>query len=185
MRPDVENEPLLRYCETVLSGRIRHPWIDREVEVILPRCRLIKEIRMNLFLKWLAQRFPQVPLVFIVRHPCAVVLSRMQLGWATDDDLAPLLAQDELVADFLADKMHVIEAARTAEQKHALVWCISNLVPLRQFAGTGWHPMFYENLVLEPERKSPGCSGPSAGNTAHRFLLRWLGRPARPRPAVR
>jgi hypothetical protein len=155
MRPEAEDGRLEAYCHQVLSGRIRHPWIDREVEVVFPRYRLIKEIRMNLFLKWLAQRVPQVPVLFIIRHPCAVVQSRMQLGWATDDDLAPFLVQDALVADFLTDKMDIIRRAESPEQKHAVVWCISNLVPLRQFTGTEWHVFFYENLVLQPEAEIP------------------------------
>ena len=176
-RPETDNERLHAYCEKVLSGRIRHPWIDREVDVVRPQFRLVKEIRMNLFLKWFSLRFPEVPLLFVIRHPCAVVLSRMQLGWGADSDLASFLAQDALVEDYLADKMEVIEGARTPEQKHALVWCISNLVPLRQFAGSELSTFLYERLVQRPEEEVPRLFK-SVGQDYDPSVFRTLERPS-------
>ena len=155
MRPNSANPQLYRFCERVLSGDIRHPWIDRELDVIWPQFRLIKEIRANLFLKWLHLQFPQTPLIFIIRHPCAVVLSRMQLDWAADGDIKPFLAQEPLVHDFLADKMEIIERAKSVEQKHAVIWSISNLVPLRQFGANELNIVFYENLAVQPEVEIP------------------------------
>ena len=108
-------------------------------------------LKNHLFLKWLVASFPEVPLLFIIRHPCAVVSSRMQLGWATDTDIAPFLAQPNLVDDFLADKMDVIERAKTVEEKHAIIWCISNLIPIRQFGLENLNIVYYEKLVCEPE----------------------------------
>jgi hypothetical protein len=150
MRPESSNDALSAYCQRVFSGAIRHRWIDREVGTLTPRYRLIKEIRANLFLKWIHEQFPQVPLLFVLRHPCAVVLSRLELGWDTDGDIAPFLAQDELLQDFLADKRDVIGGARTPEEKHAVIWSISNLVPLTQFAPGQLPVVFYEQLCTRP-----------------------------------
>jgi hypothetical protein len=155
MRPGEQNEELFEYCLKVFSGDIRHDWIDRQVEHLFPRYRLIKEIRGNLFLKWIHNRFPDIPILFVVRHPCAVVLSRMELGWATDEDIEPFLSQANLVEDFLHEKMGIIESAKTAEEKHAIIWCISNLVPLKQFNYHGLNVFFYENLCLKPETEAP------------------------------
>jgi hypothetical protein len=155
MRPESENQQLYEFCERVLSGHVRDPWIDRGVATIWPQFRLIKEIRANLFLKWLHLRFPQVPIVFVIRHPCAVVSSRMQLNWATDNDIKPFLLQEALIDDFLFDKLGIIERTRTPEQKHALIWCISNLVPLQQFGVSQLNIVFYENLVTQPELEIP------------------------------
>lgn len=155
MRPDEQNEELRAYCRRVFTGDIRHRWIDREVERILPKYRLVKDIRANLFLGWLRSSFPEVPLLFVMRHPCAVVLSRMQLGWWTDKDIEPFLSQPKLIDDFLADKMEVVSRARTAEEKHAIVWCISNLVPIRQFQSHQLQVIFYENLCTQPEQEAP------------------------------
>jgi len=155
VRPTEDNPELMAYCQKIFSGDIRHQWIDRQVEIILPRYRLIKEIRANLFLKWINNHFPDVPIIFIVRHPCAVVLSRMKLGWATDTDIQPFLDQQDLIADFLADKLEIIHRAETEEEKHAVIWCVSNLVPLRQYNSKGLNLFFYENLCLQPKREFP------------------------------
>jgi Sulfotransferase family len=150
MRPEERNAELREYCQTVVTGNIRNAWIDRGVSILRPQFRLIKDIRANLMLRWLCREFPSLPVVFLVRHPCAVVSSRMKLGWATDSDIAPLLEQPRLVEDHLADKMRVFERAKTPEEKHALVWCVSNLVPLRQFGEGELTTVFYENLCANP-----------------------------------
>jgi hypothetical protein len=154
-RPHDDDAALESYCQLVFSGRIRHPWIDREVACLRPQMRLVKEIRANLFLKWISLRFPEVRRLFVLRHPCAVVESRMRLRWATDSDIASFLAQPALIADFLADKLDLIASTTTDEGKHAIIWCISNLVPLRQFASGGLPLVFYEDLCLHPERELP------------------------------
>jgi hypothetical protein len=155
MRPRDSNDELLNYCQRVFSGDIRDSWIDRQVEHIFPRGRVIKDIRANLFLKWIQNRFPEMPLIYIIRHPCAVVLSRLELGWATDTDIAPFLVQERLVEDFLYDKVEFIREVKTDEEKHAIIWCISNLVPIRQFGCNELHTVFYEDLCLNPEEGIP------------------------------
>jgi hypothetical protein len=151
MRPEDESDELYAYCQRVFSGAIRHPWIDRAVDTLNPQIRVVKDIRANLFLKWIKRRFPDVPLLFVIRHPCAVVQSRMQLGWATDGDIGPFLSQPALVEDHLSDKLDVIKGALTPEEKHAVIWCISNLIPLRQFSSGELTVHFYERLCVEPE----------------------------------
>ena len=151
MRPTDRDNELRSFCQSVFSGDIRNGWIDREISLLRPQYRLIKEVRANLFLKWIDTEFPEVPLLFIVRHPCAVVASRMKLGWATDTDIQPFLAQRKLVQDHLTDHRNLISQVRTPEEKHALIWCISNLVPLRQFRAGELTIVFYENLCLQPE----------------------------------
>jgi hypothetical protein len=155
MRPEDQNEELLAYCRRVFTGRIRNRWVDREIEHIFPTHRVIKEIRANLFLKWIHVRFPQVPLVLILRHPCAVIASRMQLGWATDEDIEPFLAQPLLVRDFLEDKLDLVRSAQTAEEKHAVIWCVSYLVPLKQLGAGEVTVVSYERLRTEPEIELP------------------------------
>ena len=36
-----------------------------------------------------------------------------------------------------------------------MVWCISNLVPMRQFERGGLNVVFYEKLCLDPEQEIP------------------------------
>jgi hypothetical protein len=159
MRADQEHASLLSFCKAVVGGQIRGRWVDGYVTHIFPRLRLIKDIRPTLMLRWFHDRFPDVPLLYVLRHPCAVVLSRMRLKWATDDDVRRFLCQPQLVADHLQPYLEVIERARTDEEKHALVWCLSNVVPLRQFAQGGWTLVYYERLRQQPEREIPTLFG--------------------------
>jgi len=151
LRPNADCPVLADFSHDVFTGRIRHRWIDKSVNRLLPQYRIVKEIRANLFLKWLNLRFPQVPLLFMLRHPCAVVHSRMELNWATDSDIAPFTAQTDLLTDHLDDFARRLANARTVEEKHAIVWCVSNLVPLRQFAVDELPVVFYEDLCADPE----------------------------------
>jgi len=156
MRPDQEDAELLDFVRRVLSGQIRHPWIDRHVNKLRPDWRLIKEIRACLFLRWIHERFPEVKIFFIIRHPCAVVASRMKLGWSTDGDISHFLAQPALLEDFLAAKLDIIGNAASSEEKHAIVWCVSNMVALRQMQDAPMHTVFYENLLLHPRQVIKG-----------------------------
>jgi len=155
MRPHQQDDELYKYACDVLSGNIRHPWVDWQNEHLFPKCRLVKEIRANLFLKWLHNKFPETPLVFILRHPCAVVLSRMEMQWATTSDIQPFLDQEELILDHLGDKLDIINKATTIEEKHAIIWCVSNYVPLRQFEQDKLSIVFYESLCTQPETELP------------------------------
>jgi hypothetical protein len=155
MRPGTENAEFHAFAQDVFSGEIRNRWIDRQNEQIFARYRLIKEIRANLALKWLHDHFPQVPIVFLIRHPCAVVLSRMELGWATDSDIEPFLSQPDLVTDYLEEHLESIRNAKTEEEKHAIVWSVSNLVPLQQFKPSELKIVYYEDLCTKPEVELP------------------------------
>jgi hypothetical protein len=155
MRPSEAGTALASYCERVLSGRIRNRWIDRQVDCLLPQYRVIKEIRANLFLKWFSERFPATPILFIIRHPCAVVHSYLQLGWPIDQDIDSFLAQEQLIADFLSAKLDLIQGARTIEEQVAVAWCVTNLVPLTQFQGSQLNLFFYERLCTQLEAEAP------------------------------
>jgi hypothetical protein len=155
MRPGTENLEFYAFAHKVFTGKIRNRWIDRQNERIISKFRLVKEIRANLALKWLHDNFPEVPILFMMRHPCAVVLSRMELGWATDHDIEPFLSQPQLIEDYLAPYLDLICNAETVEEKHAVIWSVSNLVPLKQFHSKGLKVVYYENLCTQPEIELP------------------------------
>jgi hypothetical protein len=177
-RPEQDDPRLEAFARRVLSGRIRDPWVDSQVDVLFPHRRVVKEIRACLFLRWLADRFPQVPVLLVIRHPCAVVASRLRLRWDTDRDLQPFLEQDFLVADHLREHLDTIRSASTDVEKHAVVWCVHHLVPLRQFRDGGLRVIFYEELCRDPAAELAGVfevlgrrPGPRALRAARRFSM--------------
>ena len=148
LRPGDTRQEFLAPARKMLSGRLRSGWTDRGGALVARR-RLVKEIRANLLLGWLAENFPGMPLVLLLRHPAAVVSSRLALGWR--DNLDETMGQEELVKDHLLPMEGEILAARDPFERHLFLWCIDNYVPLKQFQPGGLHLCFYENLLLDPE----------------------------------
>lgn len=147
-----EIHPVLEsFADEVVTGRIRHPWIDSQVACLRPSRRIVKDVRVNLLLHWLIDQYPQLPVAIVLRHPCAVVLSRMRAGWSAEDDLQDMLAQESLRHDFLNDRLPVIRAAQEPEERHALVWCVHYLVPLTLVAPGKARFLFYEDLCADPD----------------------------------
>lgn len=143
------------FVKQALAGDIANDWVNRQrkwgsIDRFATR-RLVKAIRANLMLGWIDETFkPRI--VFTIRHPCAVILSRMKLGWETHLDV--MLAQPELVADYLEPYLPIIENAETDLQKQAVMWAIENLVPLQQMQQHNWVFCPYETFVQSPEQEA-------------------------------
>jgi len=148
LRPGDENPVYLDPARTVVTGRIRSSWVDQFNHKLIASQRIIKDIRANLLLCWLKRAFPALRVVLVLRHPCADAASRLALGWRSHLD--DLTAQPDLVADHLAPFADVLRSASTDFERHVVLWCIENLVPLRQFAPGELHVAFYEHLCMTP-----------------------------------
>jgi hypothetical protein len=156
IRPGESRPELLGRAREIVTGRVRGAWTDRFHRRFLARKRLIKDIRANLFLGWLARSFPEMPIVFILRHPCAVALSKTKLGWSSR--LEEFLGQPELVRDFLGPVEEEMRAATTEFERHLFAWCVETLVPLTHLEPGRVHLVFYENLCEAPEAELRGLS---------------------------
>lgn len=107
---------------------------------------LVKEIYSSLMLPWLCRR-RELRVVFVTRHPCAVVGSRLRLGWP--DTLDGLHRQPLLWERWLAPYEDIIHEASTPVERMAVLWCVENLVPLRSWQAD-WLHVAYEDLVADP-----------------------------------
>ena len=96
---------------------------------------VVKEIRANLMLEWLDGHFP-LRIVFVTRHPCAVIGLRLRVGW--EANLGEIVTQAELMKDHLEPYREWICGARTPLQRAAVLWCVENLVPLKQRNRRNW-----------------------------------------------
>jgi hypothetical protein len=153
LRPDDRREEYLVPARTILTGDLRNLWADRFNRRLVARRRLIKDIRANLLLGWMRANFPGMPMILVLRHPCAVAASRTALGWR--DNLSDTMEQEDLVEDFLLPVEAEIRAARDAFERHVFSWCIENYVPLRQFAPGEIQLSFYESFLAHPEEEIP------------------------------
>ena len=120
---------------------LRHP-----LDVKRARRPLVKAIYANMMLPWLS-RTHRFQMVYIVRHPCAVVASRLRLGWP--HTLEGILSQPRLMLERLEPYEAVIRAAASPVEQMAVLWCVENLVPLRDW-NPAWTLACYEHLTDAP-----------------------------------
>lgn len=139
--------------EALLTGSVRNAWVDSDLNVFRSRYRVVKEVRANLFLHWIVHWFPHLPVIFIIRHPCAVVASRLSKGWPAEKDLRGFAEQESLVRDVLGGDRSILEEQGSEIEKNALIWSITNFVPLQKCNENQLKIVFYENLVRNPEHE--------------------------------
>ncbi|NET30795.1 MAG: sulfotransferase [Cyanothece sp. SIO1E1] len=156
IRADCQNSLFYEPVKQILSGSFRNKWSDRYCQNILSKRRLIKSVRANLFLKWLHDNFPNLPIILIIRNPIAVANSRAKLDWGTS--LGKYLCQDDLMQDYLAPFQNELQQAQKYYQKNKNIfensiftWCIEHYVPLKQFQYGEIKIVFYEEILGNPE----------------------------------
>ncbi len=151
LRPGNKDPAYVEPARRILSGRSFNHYSDRFNKRHVSVRRLVKEVRANLWLKWLKSNFPEVPIIWLVRHPCAVASSRIKLDWPSR--LPLFLCQQDLIEDHLSPYLDEISSAASAFERHVFVWCIQHFVPLRQLQDGDAHMVFYENLCVNPRQE--------------------------------
>ena len=149
LRTDNDDPAYFEPVRRILTGNIRNWWIDAHNRRFICRQRIIKNVRCMFMLGWMARRFPGMPILYLMRHQCAVATSRMHLGW--EPTSAEYLTQADLVADHLAPFKRVIEEAQSSFARHIVDWCVENYVPMRQLRPADAHVLFYEDACMTPE----------------------------------
>jgi hypothetical protein len=90
-----------------------------------------------------------MPVILLLRHPCAVLNSLLRLHWHRNA-AALILAQPQLMEDHLEPFRADIESASGDVDNHLLAWCANYYVALRQLAGQRVFVAFYERFLAEP-----------------------------------
>lgn len=177
LRPDDRETVYLGAMAAILSGRIRSLWTDKYNRKALPRKRLIREVRANLLLPWIHANFREMPIVLLLRHPCAVSASQLRWGDEWRVHLDRFLSERALVDDLLAPIVPEIRAARDDFERHVFAWSIENAVPLRMIERGEIHVAFYENFCAEPATELQRLFG-FLGRTVDQATLDRLARPS-------
>jgi hypothetical protein len=149
--PDDDDPELDDVLDRILTGRVRSRWSDKFNRYRLPRRRVVKEVRATNLLPRITRRFPDLPVVYLLRHPIPTAWSAAELHWKPY--LREFLDQKALVDGPLAPFRSVIAdevANGNPFQKHVLRWCLENYVPVTELAPGSVHVVFYEDVVLDP-----------------------------------
>jgi len=176
MRPEDDDPEVTEFVRTILLGKFKSNRLTgRDNERLISTRRIIKDVDSNLRLGWLRSQFPHFPIVYIIRHPCAVASSRQRLG----KELLSIdgyLEEDALIADYLAPYVEALSQVRTPFEQAVAYWCIENYVPLRQIdEGLELVTVFYEDLVTDPDSALQhlfGALGQSPPRAAYESLAK-------------
>lgn len=149
--PNADEPRFHAAVEQVLTGRLRQRWSDKHNARIVSRRRLVKAIRINLMLKWVRNQFPDLRMILLLRHPLAVVSSKLKLNWPVDFD--SFLRQEALMETHLGPYRDLLTGDLSPFEKHLLFWCVEHYVPLRELDRDDALFVYYESFCAEPERE--------------------------------
>ena len=155
---DEDKMKLKSYFQDLLKDKIQvnPPWniLDRNYDFFTNRY-ILKMTDTHTLIKWFEVNFDS-QIVYLIRHPIAVALSIMKLGWGHTLDV--FLNNDRFVNEWLRSSefefaLEIIDGGDFFDQL-ILEWVLENLVPLRlieRSEARNWTVFSYEELVLEPE----------------------------------
>lgn len=139
--------------------QLRHNWMTairqfqdcrswRSREQLIVKC-----IRCNLLLDWLVARF-NAKVLLLVRHPGAVVESKLRIGGISWDPERMLntYRQDANLKGLRGGLYWgLLSKDLTPAQALTLLWCIENQVPMADATANGYLIVHYEDLVDQGE----------------------------------
>lgn len=116
--------------------------------------RIVKDICANLFLHIIHEIMPRLPIIFIVRHPCSVVLSRLKKReWSSEWGLhADIFNNQKLLIDkFFNGRIY---KPQNELEDHIITYCFENFYPLKVLKGCDYiYQIYYESLLLDFENQ--------------------------------
>ncbi len=137
----------------VVEGRYRKPCANYNHRIGVCRGRIVKDICANLFLHRIQAVAPRMPIIYIRRHPCSVVLSRKRVGdwtknWGRHAHV--FLKQPKLVEVLREKVAPYLDKDMSEVEDYALTACLENYFP-SQLLGQSpkMRGVFYESLVLD------------------------------------
>ncbi|MCP3929790.1 MAG: sulfotransferase [Bacteroidetes bacterium] len=158
--PVYDSNPRLRKkAASILAGKPRNRWVDRDNSGLLYRRRIIKDIRCNLMAGWLKKMFPHLPIVLLIRHPLQVAASWRKLGWGKEalgqrSDFDIITSQHRLIQDFplLQSIVEQIDPNNFLDNV-IFLWGVYHLIPFQQLHPDEVYYLYYEKLLTQPENE--------------------------------
>ena len=152
--PKNENWPEAKdFFNQILSASIINEWTTLKMSIDQyknGRFPIIKICRGNHLLPWLVKQFDfKFKPIYMVRHPMAIVSSQIkQGGWNSEYSKfsMPTMPFNEVYLRHEA----FLSGLKTKGESLLATWCITHRALLKH-KNTSWIPVFYEELMLDPE----------------------------------
>lgn len=113
--------------------------------------RIYKIIRGQGYLGYIKRNYPNLKLVYVMRHPLACLSSYYFRKWPNKLDI--FLGQNNLSAGILSDHLDYICSIKSTSGKIVLRWCIENLMAFSQPILRDTKVIFYENMLSNPRQE--------------------------------
>jgi len=149
------SEIIISYLDQLKPDKIIHQLLGNKL--------LIKFVGLNRLLPWVAERFQLRSIIFIIRHPCGYVASRMKPGYKPPNGLPvnikPIPTPEELFNEATKIKgvetnlLNRIKKIKTLDEILATSWCLDMYVPLSYQKSHLWTLVTYEKLIKEGEKE--------------------------------
>lgn len=157
--PDADDPALEAFVRSIVTGRLRGSWVDREARQLVAHARVVKSVRANLLAAWVRRRFA-IPVFLLIRDPVAVVRSFLAAGWSARADVRAMLASSALVRDHLGDEAGWAGGLEHEAERAAYLWCVHQRVGLAHAEDdAGLTPLFFEDLRRDPGGVLPKVFG--------------------------
>ena len=160
LNAESRHDELYVYLRSVLDGGVRNRWMMQGGHAhrwYFFRNRfwasdiVVKVIRGNMMLEWLQRNFG-CRILFIIRHPCAVVASWRKMGWdrTAEWNFDFVRSQESLINEHFEDcREFIFMTNPTPIQWMTMLWCMENKIALQQCRKNNWTGVSYENLVCD------------------------------------
>lgn len=96
---DYKDQKSLEFMNYVLQGKLIDKWTARDLSIkncISKEFVIVKFVRDENILDWIADNFPIRKPIFLIRHPCAVVSSQIRRHIHVEIDVENLLGEPVL-----------------------------------------------------------------------------------------
>jgi hypothetical protein len=146
---------------------------------------IVKFVRLNRMLPWIAERFKLRSMILLLRHPCSVVTSQMKTGFCGYQPSRPpykgiypdreTIIKEASNIDLLnSDILERIKKIKSLEEIIATSWCLDTYVPLSYKKPHPWITITYEKFMKdgknEIDRLFKNMGEPKIPKSAYKHL---------------
>ncbi len=162
----------MQSLKSILFGDFKFGWVNSNLKSGFYLRRLVKAIRANLFLSVIADQWPEIRIIFVIRSPYKVIDSMIEKsldGWLFEWTVQDILNQKKLVEEWLSPFADRIAKIKTSPERLMLRWCIENYIAINQLQNKN------NVLIVSYEQLNQGIGWDAIG--AFLFDRGWVGEP--------
>jgi len=152
-----EFQKLKIYFEEVFTGKvasffphIQYIYPKTILHRILAKNIVVKFVRANTILPWMASNFNLRAIYFIIRHPCATIASQIESG------VYPKINKDIFLKEisktpYIYENKDIVKKLEKIDSKIELlaaIWSFEQFIPLSLHKAS-WYTVVYEKLIMD------------------------------------